>query len=80
MTQKGWNVPAERPEYNTEEYRNEKIKTNLRSEPFCNRLQDDHTDQAHDNNLVLVTAVAPLMITISMWQFFVFNLTPEYVI
>ena len=48
MTQKGWNVPAGRPEYTTEEYRNENIKNNLRSEPFCNHLQDLHTDLAND--------------------------------
>ena len=47
VTQKGWNVPAERPETNTEDYRNDKFRSNSRSEPVCNRLNDDHTDQAY---------------------------------
>ena len=28
VTQKGWNVPTERPEYIAEDYRNEKIRSN----------------------------------------------------
>ena len=43
--QKGWNVPAERPEYISEDYRNEKIS----SEFSRNRLQDENTDQAYDS-------------------------------
>ena len=39
MTQKGWNVPAESPENNAEDYRNE---------PVRNRLNDYLTDQAYD--------------------------------
>ena len=48
VTQKGWNVQAERPEYITEDYRNEKIRSNSRSEFSRNRLQDEFTDQAYD--------------------------------
>ena len=48
VTRKGWDVPAERPEYVVEDCRNEKIRSNSKSELICNRLNDDHTDQAYD--------------------------------
>ena len=51
VTQNVWNVPAERPEYNAEGYRNEKIRSNSRSELTRNRRQDEHRDQAYDNFL-----------------------------
>ena len=49
VAQKGWNVPAERPEYIAEDYRNGKIRSNSRSEFSRNRLQDENTDQAYDS-------------------------------
>ena len=49
LTQKGWNVAAERPEYDAEDYRNERIRSNSKSEPVRNRLTDDHIDQAYDH-------------------------------
>ena len=52
VTQKGWNVPAERPEYIAEDYRNEKIRSNSRSEFSRNRLQDEYTDQPYDNDIL----------------------------
>ena len=53
VTQMGWNVPAERPEYIAEDYRNEKIRSKSRSEFSRNRPHDENTDQAYDirNNL-----------------------------
>ena len=48
VTQKGWSVPAERPEHIAEDYRNEKIRSNSISEFSCNGLQDEFTDQAYD--------------------------------
>ena len=46
--QKGWNVPAERPEYNSKDSWDERIKSNSRGE-FCRNLpQDDITDHAYD--------------------------------
>ena len=38
VTQKGWNIPAERSEYIAENYRKEKIRSNSRSEFSRNRL------------------------------------------
>ena len=49
VTQIRWNVLAERPENNPEDYRSEKIRNNSRSEPTRNRLNDDYTDQAYDS-------------------------------
>ena len=49
VTQQGWNVLVERPEYNAEDYRNRKVRSNSRSELNCNRLQDEYIDQAYDN-------------------------------
>ena len=49
VAQKGWNVPAEIPEYIAEDYCNEKIRSNSRSEFSRNRVQDEFTDQAYDS-------------------------------
>ena len=49
VTQNRWNVLAERPENDPEDYLSEKIRNNSRSEPIRNRLNDDYTDQAYDN-------------------------------
>ena len=51
VTQNRWNVPAERPEINPEDYRNEKTRNNSRTEPTCDRLNGNDTDQAYDKNL-----------------------------
>ena len=48
MTQNRWNVPAERPEINPEDYRSEKTKSNCRSEPTRDCLLDNHQEQAYD--------------------------------
>ena len=48
VTQKGWNVPAERPEINTEVTRNDKKRSNSRSEPVRIRLGDNLLDKAYD--------------------------------
>ena len=48
VTQKGWNVPTEGPETDTEVLRNEKARKNSKSELLHNRLDDDHTGQAYD--------------------------------
>ena len=52
VTQKGWNLPGERPEYIAEDYRNEKISSNSRGELSRNRLQDEFTDQTYDTKLL----------------------------
>ena len=46
MTQNRWNVPAERPEINPEDYRSEKTKSNFRSEPTRDCFLDNHQEQA----------------------------------
>ena len=48
MTRKGWDVPAERPETYTENYRIDKTRSNSSSEPVRNRLNQDCNDQAYD--------------------------------
>ena len=48
VTQKRWNVPVQRPEYNAKDYSHEKNRSNVRSELSRNRLQDEHTGQAYD--------------------------------
>ena len=40
-TQNKWNVPAERPEINPEDYRSEKTKNYFRSEPTRDCLYDN---------------------------------------
>ena len=48
LTQKRWNVPAERPYVNPEVYRNKKIKSNFRSELTPECFLDNHQKQAYD--------------------------------
>ena len=48
VTQNRWNVPAERPENNREDYRSEKIRNNSRGELTRNRLNDDFIEHAYD--------------------------------
>ena len=52
-TQKGWNVPAEKPEFDTEDRRDDRIRCNSESELIHNRLNDDSTGQAYDMALKL---------------------------
>ena len=49
MTQKGWNVSAEKPERNSEDNPSQKIRSSSRSEPFRNCLNDENADSTHDN-------------------------------
>ena len=51
MTKKGWIVPSEGPETNTEVLRNEKAKKNSKSELVQNRLSDETIDNADDTAL-----------------------------
>ena len=51
LTQNRWNVPAERPELNSEDCRSERIKGNLRREPVCYCFVDNHHEQAYDNKI-----------------------------
>ena len=48
LTQNRWNVPAERPELNSEDCRSERIKGNLRSEPVRTCFVENHHEQAYD--------------------------------
>ena len=50
LTQNRWNVPVERPELNSGDCRNERIKGNLRSEPVRDCFVDNHHEQAYDNS------------------------------
>ena len=48
---KGWDVPAERPELNSEVQRNLNAKSSLRNEQYVNQLNGDYPDlNVHDNN------------------------------
>ena len=47
-TQKGWNVPAERPEYDTEDCRDDRTKCNSKTELMHDFLNYDSTGQAYD--------------------------------
>ena len=48
-TRKGWDVPAERPELNSEVQRNLNAKSSLRNEQYENQLNDDYPDlNVHD--------------------------------
>ena len=49
LTQNRWNVPAERPEIDSEGNRHGKTTDNSRSEPIRERPNDESTDQAYDN-------------------------------
>ena len=48
VTQKGWNVPVERPEINTEVLRNGKARNISKSELVQKRLNDEPTDNTYD--------------------------------
>ena len=48
LTQNRWNVPAERPEVNPENYRSEKTKSNFRSELTRECFLDNRHEQAYD--------------------------------
>ena len=50
VTQNRWNVPAERPEINPEDYHSEKVRNKSRNKSIRDRLNDDYTDQAYDSN------------------------------
>ena len=56
-TLKGWNVQAERLEINTGDYRNYKIRSDSRSRPVRNHLNDDHTGQAYDSPIQLLQSL-----------------------
>ena len=48
-TRKGWDVPAERPELNSEVQRDLNAKISLRNEQYENQLNDDYPElNAHD--------------------------------
>ena len=50
-TRKGWDVPSERPELNSEVQRNLNAKNNLRNEQDENQLDNDYPDlNVHDSN------------------------------
>ena len=51
MTQKGWNVPAARPEIDPDVLRGENSRDNLRSERVRNSLNGESMDIAYDSNL-----------------------------
>ena len=49
-TRKGWDVPSERPELNSEVQRNLNAKNNLRNEQDDNQLNSEYPDlNVHDN-------------------------------
>ena len=48
LTQNRWNVPAERPEVNPENYRSEKTKSNFRIELTRECFFDNRQEQAYD--------------------------------
>ena len=52
-TQRGWNVPAERPEMSTEVLRTEKSRNSSKSERDQNRLNVEPTDNAYDTSCFL---------------------------
>ena len=49
MTQKGWNIPTERPERQPEDHPSQKVRSSSRNEPARIRLFDEYTDNAHDS-------------------------------
>ena len=48
LTENRWNVPAERPEVNPEDYRSKKTKSNFRSELTRECCLDNRQEQAYD--------------------------------
>ena len=60
VTRKGWNVPAERPEINSEVLRKVGARGNSRSEHVQDRQDDDQPiHNAHDNTPVVTKIVLP---------------------
>ena len=55
MTKKGWNVRAEGPDTNTEVLRNEKARTNSKTELVQNRLSDRAIDNAYDKRVTFLS-------------------------
>ena len=52
LTQDRWNVPAERPELNSERFCNEKSRRNLRGEPIRDRPNDEFVNTcAYDSGI-----------------------------
>ena len=52
VTQKRWNVSAERPERVTEDDSNLRIRSSSKSEPFRNRLHDENADSTYDTYIL----------------------------
>ena len=50
VTQNRWNDPAERPEINSEGYRNGKTNSNSRCEPIRDCLDDNPQEQTYDRH------------------------------
>ena len=50
VTQNRWNVLAERPEVNPEDYRSEKTKSNFRSELTRDCFLDNRQERAYDRD------------------------------
>ena len=48
LTQKGCNIPTERPERHPEDHPSQKVRSISRSEPVRTRLCDENTDNAQD--------------------------------
>ena len=61
VTQKGRNVPAERPETNTEVFRGEKARNNSKSELVQNCLNDGITENAYDSYICGFIHDSPLI-------------------
>ena len=57
LTQNRWNVPAERPEINSEDNRFGKIRENSRSQLIRERLNDEPTDQAYDRMFFKISGI-----------------------
>ena len=53
LTQKGWNIPTERPERHPEDLPGQKIRSSSRSDPTCNCLCDDSSENAHDSDRIM---------------------------
>ena len=55
MTKNGWDVPSERPEFNSEDLQREKFRNDLRSEQTHGRQFNDRSDDcnAHDSSLTV---------------------------
>ena len=49
LTQKGWNIPTERPERQPEDHPSQRVRSNSRSEPVGRRLCDENAENAYDS-------------------------------